>query len=404
MDRTCIIVGAGQAGGQTVASLRAEGYDGRIILLGDEKVLPYQRPPLSKKYLAGDITLDRLLLKPEEFYESANAEVECGISVGSIDRAQKYVHLSDGRKLSYSELVLATGSRVRRLPLPGAELTGIHYLRTVADVDAIKQDFAPGRRLAVVGGGYIGLEAAAVAVKHGMAVTVLEMAPQLLARVVAGPMAKFFARVHCEEGVSIRTEAAVLAFEGAERLQALRCAEGSRVEADFAIIGVGILPNCEIAAQAGLACENGIIVDEFARTSDPNIYAAGDCTNLPSALYGKRVRLESVQNAIDQAKVAAAAICGKARPYNEVPWFWSDQYDIKLQIAGLSQDHDEIVIRGDIGSRSFALFYCKKGVLVAVDAVNRIPEFMMSKKLIARKAVIARERLCDENINMKEMA
>ena len=375
------------------------------MLLGEEPVLPYQRPPLSKKYLAGEVTSERLLIKAPEFYAQADCEVETGVSVESIDRASRKLVLKNNRTLGYDDLILTTGSRVRRLNLPGSDLEGIYYLRSLADVDAIKNDFAPNKRLVVIGGGYIGLEAAAVAAQHGLQVTVLEMAPKLLARVVAGPMAAFFERMHTQEGVHIRTEAAVLGFKGDKRVHTVLCGDGVHVETDFVVIGIGILPNSEIAERAGIACDNGIVVDEFARTSDPCVYAAGDCANLPSGLYGRRIRLESVQNAIDQAKAAAAAICGKPKIYDEVPWFWSDQYyDVKLQIAGLSQGYDEVVIRGDIMSRSFAVFYLKEGVLIAVDAVNRVPEFMMSKRLIAARARISAKRLADESINMKEMA
>lgn len=278
------------------------------------------------------------------------------------------------------------------------------YLRSIADVESIRAHFKEGARLVIVGGGYIGLEVAAVAVKHGLDVTVLEMAPTVLGRVTCPDVAEFFQRVHREEGVNILTGTALEAIEGDGHVSGVRTGAGDLLPADFVIAGIGILPNQELALDAGLACDNGIVVDDHCRTSDPDIYAAGDCTDHPNPIYGRRMRLESVHNALEQAKTAAASICGKDKPYGQVPWFWSDQYDLKLQIAGLSQGYDRVVIRGDIAGRSFAAFYLKEGRLIAVDAVNRAPEFMMSKILIEKGAVIPPERLADETISMKDIA
>ncbi len=405
MTESVVIVGGGQAAGQLIASLRQEGFSGPITLIGDEPHPPYQRPPLSKKFLSGELELERLYIKPEAFFAETGAQLLLGRRAETVDREARTVALDDGTVLPYGTLVLATGSRVRRMPVPGEDLAGVHYLRGIADVAAIHAHFEPGRKLVIVGAGYIGLEVAAVAVKAGIDVTVLEMESRVMARVTAPEMSDFFQTVHRDAGVDIRLETRVSGFEddGSGRLQAVVCADGTRLSADFAIIGIGILPNVELAQDAGLDCENGIVVDHHGRTADPSIYAIGDCANHPSDLVGRRIRLESVQNAIDQAKAAAADIAGHPRPYNEVPWFWSDQYDLKLQIAGLSEGYDKLVLRGDPASRTFAAFYLKDGVVIAVDAVNAVPEFMVGKKLIQARARIAPDRLADTGIGMKQL-
>lgn len=406
MSDHVVIVGAGHAAGQAAASLRQEGYEGAITMIGNEPYIPYQRPPLSKKFLAGEIGIDRVYFKPPEFYEKENVTVKLGTRVTEIDRKTKTVHTDQGETLTYSKLLLTTGSRVRELNLPGFDLDGVFYLRNVGDVEGIQSYFNKGGKCVIVGGGYIGLEVAAVAAKHGIDVTVLEMAPMVMARVVDPIVSRFYERVHKEEGVKILTGAAVSGFEGKNgQLTKVTCADGTAHEADFVVVGVGILPNVELAVEANLEVENGIAVDECCRTSDPDIYAAGDCTNHPNPLLGERLRLESVHNALEQAKTAAAAICGKEKPYAQIPWFWSDQYDLKLQIVGLSAGYDQAVVRGNPEEgRSFAVFYLKEGRLIAVDAINRAPEFMMSKQLIAKGVSIPAEKLKDESINMKEMA
>jgi len=405
MSNGVIIVGAGHAAGQAVASLRAEGYEGPITVIGDEPYIPYQRPPLSKKFLAGELDLERVYFKPPEFYEKSNAEMVLGKRVVEIERPKKLVHLDDGTTRAYDKLILATGSRVRELNVPGADLDGVFYLRTVDDVDAIRAKFNEGGKMVVVGGGYIGLEVAAVARQHGLDVTVLEMAPIVLARVVDPIVSAFYTRVHTEAGVKIENGVAVQGFEGSNgKIEKVDCADGKKFDANFVVVGVGIIPNIELAEGAGLKVENGIYVDEFCQTSDPDIYAIGDCSNHPNALLGKRLRLESVHNALEQGKTAAASICGKAKAYAQVPWFWSDQYDLKLQIVGLSAGYDQAVVRGNPEKdRSFAVFYLRDGVMIASDAVNRAPEHMMSRKFIAEKAKIPAERLADESISMKEM-
>jgi 3-phenylpropionate/trans-cinnamate dioxygenase ferredoxin reductase subunit len=397
-----VIIGAGQAGVQAAATLRAEGFDGSLTIIGDEPYPPYQRPPLSKAYLAGSFARERLFLKPDSFYAEAACELRLGVQAQSIERAAKTVLLSDGSKLSYDRLLLTTGARVRKLPVPGADLSGVHYLRGIADVDTLRDNLKPGTRLAVVGGGYIGLEVAAVAAKHGLRVSVIEAAGRVMIRSASPQISAFYEQVHRANGVEIQLGAMAAAFEGQARVEAVTTNLG-RVAADFVLAGIGIVPNCELAQAAGLACDNGIVVDEYAATSDPDIFAAGDCTNHP-ALAGERVRLESVQNAIDQAKHAALAMLGRPVPYREVPWFWSDQYELKLQIAGLARSGDLTIVRGDPGLRKFAVFHLRDGILAAVEAVNAAPEYIMGRKLIAGRVRIAPERLSDMNIPVKSLA
>ncbi|MBL6653725.1 MAG: FAD-dependent oxidoreductase [Reyranella sp.] len=389
-----VIIGAGQAASQLMASLAQDGFQGEICLVGDEPHLPYQRPPLSKKFLAGELALDRLYVKPAAFYEKAGSRLLLGQRAQRIDRAGRAVILGDGSRLPYSTLVLATGSRPRELPLPGAL-----YLRNIADVEALRARVALAKSLVVIGGGYIGLELAAVAVKLGVGVTVLEQAPRLMARGVGPVVSNFYARLHGEEGVTIRTGAMVRGLDG----RRVVC-EDAQYDADIVVVGAGAVPNVELAREAGLAVEDGIVVDAECRTDDASIFAIGDCTSQHHELAGRRLRLESVHNALEQARIAAAAICGKKPPAVQVPWFWSDQYDVKMQMAGLSAGHDQAVVRGnpDIG-RSFAVFYLREGTLIAVDAVNRAPEFMMSKQLIAERARIDPSRLCNESVAMKDM-
>ena len=402
MSQTIVIVGAGQAGVQAVASLRAEGFAGTITMVGDEAFAPYQRPPLSKAYLLGTFARDRLFLKPEAFYRESACELILGVGVRAIDRAAKTIALSDGRTLPYSQLLLATGTRVRPIRCPGADLPGIHYLRSIADVDGLRPALEKGKRLAVVGGGYIGLEVAAVAAKHGLEVTVFEALERVMARAVSRPVSDFFERVHRAAGVKLLLNTAVEAFEGNGRLEALR-AGGKSYPADLALVGIGVVPNMELARDAGLPCEDGIVVGENCATADPAIFAAGDCT-WHVGREGIPLRLESVQNAIDQAKHAAYAMVGRPHPYREVPWFWSDQYDLKLQIAGLARDGDRIVVRGDPAARKFAVFHLREGAVGAVEAVNAPPEYLVGRKLIADGARIAPERLADTAIPMKNIA
>jgi 3-phenylpropionate/trans-cinnamate dioxygenase ferredoxin reductase subunit len=404
VTESLVIVGAGQAASQLIASLRADGYAGQITLVGDEPYIPYQRPPLSKAFLAGELARERLFIKPEEFYTEAKVALQLNTRATAIDRARRVVKLDGGEEISYTTLALTTGSRVRKLPLPGADLPACFYLRGIADVEQLQDKLKAGNRVAIVGAGYIGLEVAAVAAKHKLHVTVLEALPRVMARAACPELSAFYEDVHRKAGVSIRCDTKLEAIEKNGAALVVRTSAGP-VEADFVLIGIGIVPNVELAVEAGLKTDNGIVVDEFARTSDPAVYAIGDCANLPSSYSTTgRVRLESVQNAIDQAKHAAAAITGKPKPYNEVPWFWSDQYDLKLQIAGLSGPADQIVLRGDPASRSFAAFRLRDGAVAAVEAVNAAPEYMMGRRLIAARAKVAPERLADKTIPMKDMA
>jgi 3-phenylpropionate/trans-cinnamate dioxygenase ferredoxin reductase subunit len=403
MSDSVVIVGAGQAASQLVTSLRSEGYAGAITVIGDEAHLPYQRPPLSKAFLKGEIAAERLFIKPAEFYRDSGCTLRLSTRATAIDRKARTVSLSDGSRLPWTKLVLATGSRVRKLPLPGAEDPACSYLRGIDDVDALRPRMVPQARLAIIGAGYIGLEVAAVAVKRGLKVTVIEAMPRVLARAASPQISGFFEDEHRKAGVDLRCYVRTESIDRMGDTLAINTSSGI-VPADIVLIGVGILPNTELAAEAGLEIDNGIRVNAFAQTDDPDIYAIGDCANLPNtfAVQG-RVRLESVQNAIDQAKHAALSIVGRPKPYDEVPWFWSDQYDLKLQIAGLATPQDQIVLRGDRASRSFAAFHLRDGSVTSVEAVNAAPEYMMGRKLIAARARVAPERLADKAIPMKDM-
>lgn len=403
--RNIVIVGGGQAGAQAAFSLRQWGYDGEISLVCDEPAPPYQRPPLSKAYLKGEMPEDRLYFKPAAWYEDNRVDLVLSVVAERIDRANRRVEIEHGGHLDYDALILATGSRPRRLACPGADLGGVFELRTMADVERLAPRMIAGRRIIIVGAGYIGLEAAAVARQLGLEVMVVELAPRVLARVTSPLMSDFYAAEHRRHGVDVRLSTNVEAIEGTDgAVSGVRLGNGELAPADLVLVGIGIVPNEELAAEAGISCKNGILVDRDARTSDARIFAAGDCARRPLVHYGRQARLESVHNAIEQGKLAAAAILGRARPPEEAPWFWSDQYDLKLQIAGLSEGYDEIALRGDPESRKFAAFYLKGGKLIAVDAVSSAPEFLAARRLIAAGASVAASRLTDTNISMKEIA
>lgn len=402
MSESVVIVGGGEAGGQVGIVLRQSGWTGRVIIVGDEPYAPYERPPLSKAFLAGETPLEKMYLRAPEFYEPQGIELALGVKATAIDHAAKTVMLSTGENLRYSKLVMATGGRVRRLTVPGADLTGIHYLRTIDDVLAYRDRMVSGARVVIVGGGYIGLEVAAVAVKRGCAVTVLEALPLVLNRVVAPDISRFYMDVHRAAGVAIQTSTAVSSFTGSGHVTAAVCGSQS-LPADLVIVGIGIVPNIELAVAAGLEVDNGIVVNEFTQTSDPDIYAVGDCSNHPSPTVGRRVRLESVHNALAQGKTAALHIAGKPEAYNEVPWFWSDQYDMKLQMTGLSAPGDTIIIRGAMAERKFSACYLRDGRFVACNAVNMAKDFIQSKKLIAAQAVVDPVRLADPSVALKDL-
>lgn len=398
-----VIAGAGHAAGQVVASLRQKKFAGRIVLLGEESWLPYQRPPLSKKFLAGELSAERLYFKPKSFYDDPDIEIHLGTRITAIDCNNRSVTADDGNEFTYDKLVLALGSRPRPLALPGADLAGIHYLRGIDDVLSIQSEIQEGRRLVIVGAGYIGLEVAAVTTQLGLEVTVVEMEDRVMSRVVSPQLSEFYQREHLAHGVTLKLSTGTSGFSGDGKLEYALLDNGEKLPADLAIIGVGIVPNVELASAAGLATENGIVVDDHCQTSDPNIFAVGDCTFHPNKVLGRRLRLESVHNALEQAKTAASNICGEDVSYAQVPWFWSDQYDLKLQIAGLSQGYDEVVLRGDPQTRSFSCLYLRDGQLIAVDAVNRPKDFMQSKALIANHARIESQKLANMDIALKDM-
>ncbi len=404
MTSTVVIAGAGHAAGQVVASLRQKKFAGRIVLLGEESWLPYQRPPLSKKFLAGELSAERLYFKPKSFYDDPDIEVHLGTRIAAIDCNNCSVTADDGDEFKYDKLVLALGGRPRQLPLPGADLAGIHYLRGIDDVLSIQSEIRQDRRLVIVGAGYIGLEVAAVTTQLGLAVTVVEMEDRVMSRVVSPQLSEFYQQEHQAHGVTLKLSTGTSGFSGDGKLEYVLLDNGEKLPADLVIIGVGIVPNTELAGAAGLATENGIVVDDHCQTSDPNIFAVGDCTFHPNELLGRRLRLESVHNALEQAKTAASNICGEDVSYAQVPWFWSDQYDLKLQIVGLSQGYDEVVLRGDPQTRSFSCLYLHDGQLIAVDAVNNPKDFMQSKALIANHARIDPQELAKTDVALKDMA
>lgn len=403
MTGSVVIAGAGHGAGQVVATLKQKKFDGKIVLVGEEPHLPYQRPPLSKKFLAGELDAERLHFKPPSFYDDPQIEVRLNTRIDSIDRDAHCIRTADETEIPYDDLILALGSRVRRLPVDGAELAGVHYLRSIEDVDSIRAEIRPNCKLVIIGAGYIGLEVAAVCQQLGIDVTVIEMAERVMSRVVSPQVSEFYEKEHASHGVKLMLSTGLAAFRGDSRVEAAETADGQIVPANFVVVGVGIVPNTELALAAGLDVNDGIIVDDRCLTSDPNIYAIGDCTSHPSDIYGRQLRLESVHNALEQAKTAASNLCGDETHYSQVPWFWSDQYDVKLQIAGLSQGFDQVVLRGDPDSRSFACLYLLKGKLIAVDAINSARDFMQSKALIANGTVIDPQRLADTDVALKDL-
>lgn len=402
-DQTCVIVGAGHAAAQLIATLRQRGWSGPIRLIGDEGQVPYQRPPLSKAYLAGEVDAEKLAIRPEAFYAKHDVDIVAD-RVTAIDRDAKTVTLAAGNIVAYDKLALCTGARVIRLPLPGADLPGVHYLRTLTDVEAIKNDLAAVKRAVVIGGGYIGLETTASLRKLGKDVVVLEMADRLLQRVTAPEVSAFYHRFHTEQGVDIVTSAAAARIKGTGRVEQVVCSDGCAFPADLVIIGVGIKPVTELAQAAGLSVDDGIVVDEFCQTADPDIVAAGDCASQRDPQTGQHRRLESVPSAVEQAKSAAAAICGEPVAQTSLPWFWSDQYDLKLQMAGLNRGHDQVTIRGQSDSGdSFAAFYFREGRMIAADCINRPQEFMLAKRLLGKGQSLDPETVGDESLTVKEL-
>ena len=397
-----VLVGGGHAAAAFVNSARRAGYEGPLVLISDEPVPPYHRPPLSKKYLAGGLPVEQILIRAAAWYEEQKVTLRLGTRVTGIERTARRVALADGGHVDYSQLVLLTGARPRRLPGDiGGELQGVLVMRSLADADAMAPHLVAGRRLLVVGGGYIGLEAAAVAATKGLQVTLLEAAPRILQRVAAAATADFFRALHRSRGVDIRegVDLRRLLADGG-RVCGAELGDGSRIEADLVLVGIGVQANVELAEQAGLAIDNGIAVDEFCRSSDPAILAAGDCCSFP--FRGRRIRLESVQNANDQAAVAAHTAAGKPMAYAALPWFWSDQYDTKLQIAGLNQGYDEAIPRPGKTERSLSVWYYQGDSLLAVDAINDAAAYVTAKKLLERGAGVAKAAVRDPAAQFKD--
>lgn len=404
-----VIVGAGHAGGTVAALLRQYGHAGDIVLIGAEPVAPYQRPPLSKAWLKGEADEQALRLKAPEWYAENRVDLHLSQTVQSIDPPGRAVRLGDGVTISYDNLILATGARARLLPIEGADLDGVMTLRTVADAEALKAALTPQRqgvkRLVVIGGGYVGLEAAASARALGAEVVIVERESRILARVACSVLSRFFQSYHRGRGVRFVLNATVERLIGDDgRVQGVQMADGSRLDCDAVLVGVGAAPNDELARAAGLECRDGVLVDPAARTSDPAIFAIGDVTQRPVPLYDAVMRLESVPNALEQARQAAAALTGRPAPEPETPWFWSDQYDLKLQIAGVPVGCDDMIVRGDPGAPGFALFHMAGDVIRAVEAVNAPGEFLVGRQMIGRRARVCRGRLADRATPMKSVA
>ncbi len=392
-----VIVGASHAGGQLAANLRQNGWTGSILMIGDEPILPYHRPPLSKGYLSGQTSLSELLIRSADFYEKQNIIFRCA-QVSSINRQNQRLELQDGSTVAYDKLALCLGARPRKLSSPHADLAGVHELRSARDIENIKATLDRTRHAVIIGGGYIGLETAASLRTLGIDVTVLESANRVLQRVTAPQVSGFYTRVHQEAGVDIRTEMNVRAIIGHRQVSGVECSDGSFFPADLVIVGIGVQPNVELAEAAGLNTDNGILINGQCLTNDVNIVAAGDCANHYSTRYGRRIRLESVPNTTEHAKVAAATLCNKPAEIRALPWFWSDQFDLKLQIAGLSQGYDSVVIRGDVqNKRSFSCFYFQEDQLIAADCINRPQEFLFSKKVILEQTPVDKKLLADDD-------
>lgn len=402
--RRIIIIGAGQAGGETAQRLRQGGFEGEITLVGEEPVAPYQRPPLSKAYLKGDLDIERLMLRPASVYSEERIALLTKTRGVWIDRANRKVRVEGGRELPYDALVLATGAKPRKLPLVGADLDGVHLFRTAADVDRVRERFVSGAKLIVIGAGYIGLEVAAVARQLGLDVTVVETAVRPLARVTSPEVAGFFLDEHTRQGVRFVLGGQCALIKGADRVTGVALTDGAELPADLVIAGIGVTPDVAIAEQCGLTVNNGIVTDRNCRTSDPNIFAIGDCAARPMAHYGGQiVRLESVHNAVEGAKIVAATLTGGKEHTEEAPWFWSDQYDLKLQIAGLFNGYDHVAFRGVMADRAFAAFYYKGDKLIAVDAVNRPAEYLGAKMLIQTNRTLPPNVIEDMSRPMKEL-
>jgi 3-phenylpropionate/trans-cinnamate dioxygenase ferredoxin reductase subunit len=398
---TFVIVGAGQAGLQAAQTLRQVGFDGRIMMVGDEPHLPYQRPPLSKKYLTGEIPRERIMLQPERFFSENAIECLFATRADKLDPAARRLMLSDGATLGYDKLLLTLGSRCRTLPVPGSQDERIRSIRTIRDADALAEMTRSGQRLIIIGGGYIGLEVAAMTRSMGLQVRVVEASDRVMARATSEPGSAYFTSLHRRNGVALELNAQVQRICSSDHGLVVETSAG-RFEGDVALVGIGGVANCELARNAGLSVADGIVVDAFCRTSAPDVFAAGDCTFFPSAKYGSRVRLESVQNAIDQAKAAAYAMVGKGEVYDPVPWFWSDQYETKLQIAGLSQGSDQVIVRGEPEAGAFSVGYLRGGRLIALDAINQPREYMTARRMVPTSGRVDTDLLRSAHTSLRD--
>lgn len=399
-----LIVGGGHAGAQAAIALRQNKCEGSIAIVGDEPELPYERPPLSKEYLAGEKTFDRLLIRPEAFWAERDVSLLLGRRVTAVDADAHRVMTEDGASIGYGKLIWAAGGRPRRLACAGHDLARVHAVRSRADVDRMMDELATTSRVVVIGGGYIGLEAAAVLAKLGKEVVLLEALDRVLARVAGEEISRFYEADHRDHGVELRTGVGVDCILGDTAATGVQLSDGEVIPADMVIVGVGILPAIEPLAEAGATAGNGVEVDEYCRTSVPDIYAVGDCAAHENRFAaGSRVRVESVQNATDQATTAAKHIVGAAEPYAAVPWFWSNQYDLKLQTVGLSIGHDERVVRGDPAARSFSVVYLRAGQVIALDCVNAVKDYVQGRKLVAEGMAPDKARLADAGVPLKEL-
>jgi 3-phenylpropionate/trans-cinnamate dioxygenase ferredoxin reductase subunit len=395
-----VVVGGGQAGFQVCVSLRDNGFTGRLTLICGERMSPYQRPPLSKSYLYGEADLP---FRPDEFYGAQDIAV-VDQSAARIDRVERRVHLEDGRQLPYDRLVLATGARPRLLNVPGSRLRGVTALRTLADAEALKSQLEKSHRVAVIGGGFIGLEVAASARKLGLAVTVIESLERTMARAVSPEMSAHLTQEHRRQGTTVLLGQSVSVFDGdaSGRVTKVALDDGTRLDADLVVVGIGVLPDTELAAEAGLKVDNGVVVDEHLRTEDDAVYAIGDCASFPSAhANGQRVRLESVQNAVDHAHCVAAGICGRPSTYTTVPWFWSDQYAIKLQIAGISTGYDQTVVAGDPEAGKFSVFCFRRNKLIAVESANKPADHVLARRLLAGDPDLTPQEVAQPGFDLK---
>ncbi len=398
-----LIIGAGQSAIQCISTLKKEGYSGSITLVGEEEHLPYQRPPLSKGFLEDSLNKERLYFKKLEFFTENKVQLYLGLSAEKLEIDNQKVYLSDNSVLEFDKLVFATGSRVRLLDFPGSELKSIFYLRDLDDAEAIKKDLETSENLVIIGAGYIGLEAAAIAAKKNKKVTIIEMADRVMNRTVDPQISEYYLNLHESYGVKFHFNTSLETINEVSNSLEVVCSDGTEVKADSVLIGAGVVPNIELAEEAGINCDNGIIVNEFGQTNFKKIYACGDCTNHPNKILNKNLRLESVHNAMEQAKTVASSVMNNPMEYNQVPWFWSDQYDHKLQIVGISGDHDMVTMRGNTNDAKFMLFYTKDEELIAVDAINNPKEFLISRKLVANKVKIKPKVISDLNTNLNDL-